>query len=221
VTPFFALAGRDIRLVLRQPAEAVLALLFFVLGGAIFPLGVGPDPVLLARIAPGLIWAMALFASLLSLDRLFHADHEDGTLDQLALASLPLWAVGLAKALAHWATHGVPLLLVAPLLAVAFGMPAAGLPALLAGLVLGGLSMSLIGAVGSALTLGARRSGAILPLLVLPLYIPVLVFGVSAVEAALIGTAVRPHLMLLAGLMLAALVLAPWAIAASLRQALD
>ena len=185
MTAFFALVGRDIRLVLRQPGEAALALLFFLLGGAIFPLGLGPDPLLLARIAPGLIWAMALFAALLSLDRLFQADHEDGTLDQLALAALPLWTVGLAKTLAHWTTHGLPLLLVAPLLALAFDMPASGLPALLAGLALGGPLMTLIGAIGAALTLGARRSGAILPLLVLPLYVPVLIFGAQA------GAAVR------------------------------
>jgi len=218
---FLALAGRDIRLVLRQPGEAALALLFFLLGGAIFPLGLGPDPLLLARIAPGLIWAMALFASLLSLDRLFQTDFEDGTLDQLALSSLPLWAIGLAKAVAHWATHGLPLLLVAPVLALVFDLPTSGLPALLAGLALGGPLMTLIGAVGAALVLGARRSGAILPLLVLPLYVPGLIFGVAAVEAAVTGFAVRPHLTLLAGLALAALVLAPWAIAAALRQALD
>jgi heme exporter protein B len=218
---FLALVGRDIRLALRQPADAALALLFFLLGAAIFPLGLGPDPALLARIAPGLIWAMALFAALLSLDRLFQADFEDGTLDQLALIDLPLWAVALAKTLAHWATLGLPLLVVAPLLAAAFGMDPNALPVLLAGLALGGPLLSLIGAVGAALTLGARRSGAILPLLVLPLYAPVLIFGAAAVEARLSGLAAGPSLTLLAGLALAGLVLAPWAAAAALRQALE
>jgi heme exporter protein B len=218
---FLALLGRDIRLVLRQPGEALLALLFFVLGGSIFPLGIGPDPVLLASVAPGILWAMALFAALLSLDRMFQADHADGTLDQLALLSLPLSAICLAKALAHWATHGLPLLVVAPALALAFGLSGTGLAALIAGLAIGGPLLSLIGAVGAALTLGARRSTAILPLLVLPLYIPALVFGVAAVDAALGGYTMVPHLMLLAALALAALVLAPWAAAAAVRQALD
>lgn len=218
---FSALIVRDIRLALRQPADVALALLFFLLGGAIFPLGLGPDPELLARIAAGIVWAMALFAALLSLDRVFQADHEDGTLDQLALIDLPLWAVALAKTLAHWATLGLPLLLVAPLLALAFGMPANALPVLIAGLALGGPLLSLIGAVGAALTLGARRSGAILPLLVLPLYVPVLIFGAAAVEAELAGLAAGPSLSLLAGLAIAGLVLAPWAAGAAIRHALE
>ena len=218
---FFVLVGRDIALALRQPTDAALALLFFLLGGAIFPFGLGPDPMLLARIAPGVIWAMALFAALLSVDRMFHADFEDGSLDQLALLDLPLWAVALAKTLAHWATLGLPLLIAAPLLAIAFGMPAAGLPVLLAALALGGPLLSLIGAVGAALTLGARRSGAILPLLVLPLYVPILVFGAAAVEAALLGLPAQSALTMLGGLALAGLVLAPWAAAAALRHALE
>jgi heme exporter protein B len=221
MSAFFALFGREIRLVLRQPGEALLALLFFVLGGAIFPIGLGPDPVLLMTVAPGILWAMALFAALLSLDRMFQTDYDDGTLEQLALIDLPLAATCLAKALAHWATHGLPLLVVAPVLALSFGMPEIGIAALIAGLALGGPLLSLIGAVGAALTLGARRSTAILPLLVLPLYIPALVFGVAAVDAALAGLAVAPHLMLLGALALAALALAPWATAAALRLALD
>jgi heme exporter protein B len=218
---FFALVGRDIALALRQPTDAALALLFFLLGGAIFPFGLGPEPMLLARIAPGVIWAMALFAALLSVDRLFHADFEDGSLDQLALLDLPLWAVSLAKTLAHWATLGLPLLIAAPLLAIAFGMPMEGLPVLLAALALGGPLLSLIGSVGAALTLGARRSGAILPLLVLPLYVPILVFGAAAVEASLLGVSAQSALTMLGGLALAGLVLAPWAAAAALRHALE
>ena len=218
---FFALVGRDIALAMRQPTDAALALLFFLLGGAIFPFGLGPEPMLLARIAPGVIWAMALFAALLSVDRLFHADFEDGSLDQLALLELPLWATALAKTLAHWATLGLPLLIAAPLLAIAFGMPMSGLPVMLAALALGGPLLSLIGAIGAALTLGARRSGAILPLLVLPLYVPILVFGAAAVEAALLGLSAQSALTMLGGLALAGLVLAPWAAAAALRHALE
>ena len=218
---FFALVGRDIALALRQPTDAALALLFFLLGGAIFPFGLGPEPMLLARIAPGVIWAMALFAALLSVDRMFQADFEDGSLDQLALLDLPLWAVALAKTLAHWATLGLPLLIAAPLLAIVFGMPMAGLQVLLAALALGGPLLSLIGAVGAALTLGARRSGAILPLLVLPLYVPILVFGAAAVEASLLGLSAQAALTMLGGLALAGLALAPWAAAAALRHALE
>ncbi|MEX1109432.1 MAG: heme exporter protein CcmB [Dongiaceae bacterium] len=218
---FLALFGREIRLVLRQPGEAALALLFFLLGGAIFPIALGPDPALLAIVAPGILWAMALFAALLSLDRLFQSDYEDGTLDQLMLLDLPAPAICLAKALAHWATHGLPLLLVAPLLALGFGLSAEGIAVMIAGLALGGPLLSLIGSVGAALTLGARRSGAILPLLVLPLYIPALVFGVGAVDATLGGFPAAPHLMLLGAFALAAFVLAPWAAAAALRLALD
>ena len=160
-------------------------------------------------------------APLLSVDRMFHADFEDGSLDQLALLELPLWATALAKTLAHWATLGLPLLIAAPLLAIAFGMPMSGLPVLLAALALGGPLLSLIGAIGAALTLGARRSGAILPLLVLPLYVPILVFGAAAVEAALLGLSAQSALTMLGGLALAGLVLAPWAAAAALRHALE
>lgn|SRR5690606_32819479 len=218
---FWGLVLRDLRLMLRQPADAALALLFFLLGGAIFPLGLGPDPMLLARIAPGIVWAMALFAALLSLDRLFQADFEDGSLDQLALLALPLWAVALAKTVAHWLGLGLPLLLAAPILAIAFGLPSTALPVLIASLALGGPLLSLIGAIGAALALGARRSAAILPLLVLPLYVPVLVFGAAALEAVAMDMAPGTALTMLAGLAIAALVLSPWATAAALRHALE
>ncbi len=218
---FLALLGRDLRLALRQGSDAGLVLAFFVLAVLLFPFGVGPSPATLSAIAAGIIWATALLAALLSLDRLFLADFEDGSLDQIALSPLPLELAVLAKAAAHWLATGLPLTLLSPLLAVMLHLPAAGLPALVATLALGTPVMSLVGAIGAALTLGARRGAALLPLLVLPLYIPVLIFGAAAVEAAAGGLDLLPRLGFLAGFLLAALALAPWAAAAALRQALD
>ena len=220
VTALAGLIRRDLRLALRQGSDAVLVLAFFVMAVLLFPFGVGPEPNLLARIAAGVIWSMALLAALLSFDRLFQADHEDGSLDLLALAPLPLSAIVLAKTTAHWLTTGLPLLLVSPLLALVLRLPGEALPMLLLALLLGTPTLSLIGAVGAALTLGARRGGVLLPLLVLPLYVPVLIFGVAAVDAAGAGVASGPPLALLGGILLAALPLAPWAAAAALRQAL-
>jgi heme exporter protein B len=220
VTALAGLIRRDLRLALRQGSDAVLVLAFFVMAVLLFPFGVGPEPNLLARIAAGVIWSMALLAALLSFDRLFQADHEDGSLDLLALAPLPLSAIVLAKTAAHWLTTGLPLLLVSPLLALVLRLPGEALPMLLLALLLGTPTLSLIGAVGAALTLGARRGGVLLPLLVLPLYVPVLIFGVAAVDAASAGLASGPPLALLGGILLAALPLAPWAAAAALRQAL-
>jgi len=220
VTALAGLIRRDLRLALRQGSDAVLVLAFFVMAVLLFPFGVGPEPNLLARIAAGVIWSMALLAALLSFDRLFQADHEDGSLDLLALAPLPLSAIVLAKTTAHWLTTGLPLLLVSPLLALVLRLPGEALPMLLLALLLGTPTLSLIGAVGAALTLGARRGGVLLPLLVLPLYVPVLIFGVAAVDAASAGLAAGRPLELLGGIRLAALPLAPWAAAAALRQAL-
>ena len=220
VTALAGLIRRDLRLALRQGSDAVLVLAFFVMAVLLFPFGVGPEPNLLARIAAGVIWSMALLAALLSFDRLFQADHEDGSLDLLALAPLPLSAIVLAKTTAHWLTTGLPLLLVSPLLALVLRLPGEALPMLLLALLLGTPTLSLIGAVGAALTLGARRGGVLLPLLVLPLYVPVLIFGVAAVDAASAGLAAGRPLALLGGILLAALPLAPWAAAAALRQAL-
>jgi len=220
VTALAGLIRRDLRLALRQGSDAVLVLAFFVMAVLLFPFGVGPEPNLLARIAAGVIWSMALLAALLSFDRLFQADHEDGSLDLLALAPLPLSAIVLAKTAAHWLTTGLPLLLVSPLLALVLRLPGEALPMLLLALLLGTPTLSLIGAVGAALTLGARRGGVLLPLLVLPLYVPVLIFGVAAVDAASAGLAAGRPLALLGGILLAALPLAPWAAAAALRQAL-
>ena len=216
---FRAVLLRDLRLAFRQRGEASLVILFFVLTATLFPFGLGPGPNLLARIAPGVVWVTALLSVLLSLDRLFRADAEDGSLELMTLAPVPLPVLVLAKAAAHWLTTGVPLLLAAPVIALMYTMPGPAYPVLLVAMALGTPSLSLIGAVGAALTVGARRGGVLVPLLVLPLYIPVLIFGVGAVDAALAGMPVRPHLLLLGALLLGALALAPWAAGAALRQA--
>lgn len=218
---FLAVLGRDLRLALRQGADVLLVLAFFVLAVLLFPFGVGPSPDTLSTIAAGIVWATALLAALLSLDRLFQADYEDGSLDQIVLAPLPLELAVVAKATAHWLASGLPLTLLSPVLAVMLHLPGDALPALMASLALGTPVMSLVGGIGAALTLGARRGAALLPLLVLPLFIPVLIFGVAAVEAAVGGLEVLPRLAFLAGFLLAALALAPWAAAAALRQAAE
>ncbi|WP_193366961.1 heme exporter protein CcmB [Pelagibius marinus] len=215
------LVARDLRLALRQSADAWLAVLFFVLTAALFPFGVGPEPNLLARIAPGIIWVVALLAVLLSLERLFLADFEDGSLEQLLLSPLPLELAVLGKVLAHWLTTGLPLIAAAPLLAVLFHMDLSGLGVLLLAMLLGTPTLSLVGAVGAALTLGARRGGVLIPLLVLPLYVPALIFGVGATDAALLGLTARPHLLLLGAVLLVMLVITPLAGAAALRQAIE
>ena len=218
---FLGLLRRDLLLVLRQGGDALVTLAFYLLAVMTFPFGIGPEPALLARIAAGLLWTMALFAALLSLDRLFQQELEDGGLEQLALSPLPLEWSFLAKALAHWLATGLPLLLAAPLLALFLRLEAPAIPVLMLALGLGGPTLTLVGAVGAALTLGAKRGAVLLPLLVLPLYVPILIFGVAAVDAAASGLAAKPHLMLLAAYLLAALPLAPWAGAAALRLALE
>jgi len=218
---FIAVVARDLRLALRQGSDAALVLIFFVLAVLLFPFGVGPEPNILARISTGVLWVTALLAALLSLERLFVAEQEDGSLDQLVLLPTPLAIVVLAKVVAHWLLTGLPLIVLSPLLAVALGMDGAGYPIMILALALGTPSLSLIGGLGAALTLGARRAGALLALLVLPLYIPILIFGVAAVDAALAGLAVGPHLAILGALLLVAIPLCPWATAAALRQAIE
>ena len=221
MTAFRALVARDLRLALRQGSDAALVVAFFVLAVVLFPFGVGPEPQLLARIAAGVVWVTALLAALLSLDRLFQQDYEDGSLEMIALAPLPLEAAVLAKCLAHWLTTGLPLVVVAPALAALLQLEGPGYLPLILAMALGTPSLSLVGAIGAALSLGARRAGVLLSLLVLPLYIPVLIFGVLAVDQAVAGFAIRPHLLILTALLLAALPLAPWAAAAALRPALE
>ena len=219
--PWLILVGRDLRLALRQQADAAMIVLFFVLTAGIFPFGVGPEPNLLARIGPGVIWVTALLAMLLSLERVFLVDYEDGSLELLVLGPLPMELVVLAKVLAHWLTTGLPLIVAAPVIALLYNLDPAALPVLLLAMLLGTPVLSLIGAVGAGLILGARRGGVLIPLLVLPLTIPVLIFGVAAVDAALAELGARPYLLILGAMLLAALALTPWAAAAALRQAVD
>ena len=221
MSAFWSIVGRDLRLAFRRGGDATSVVVFFVLTITLFPFGIGPEPAVLARVAPGVIWVGALLAAMLSLDRLFRADHDDGSLELLALASLPLEVVVMAKCLAHWLTTGLLLVIAAPLLAVLLNMAAEGFAALLAAMLLGTPLLSLLGAIGAALTVSLRRGGVLISLLVLPLYIPVLIFGVGAIDAAVYGLDVKPHLMVLGGLLLAALPLAPWASAAALRLSLE
>lgn len=221
MSPFVGLFRRDLRLALRQGGEIGLVVGFFVLAVVLFPFGVGPEPEILRRIGAGVIWVAALLAAVLSLDRLFATDYADGGLDLIALSAMPLELAVLAKCAAHWVTTGLPLALLSPLLAVFVDLDPTALPLLGFGLLIGTPSLSLLGAIIAALTLGAQRAGVLSSLLVLPLYLPTLIFGAAAVEAGVTGGNPMPHLLLLGAVSLAALPLAPIACAAALRQALD
>ncbi len=214
---YFNLLKRDLMLAVRRSSDWLNPLVFFVIVVTLFPLGVGPDGELLREIAPGVLWVAALLATLLGLDGLFRADYDDGTLELLLLSPHPLTVLVLAKVTAHWLVSGLPLLLLSPLLAIFMQLPGAALPALLASLMLGTLSLCLIGAIGAALTVSLRKGGVLLALLVLPLYIPVLIFGSSTVVAAASGFAIEAQLSILGAILLLALSLAPLATAAALR----
>ena len=214
-----AVLARDLRLAMRQRGDSLTVVGFFAIAAVLFPFGVGPEAGVLARVAGGVLWVTALLAALLSLEGLFAADFEDGTLDQLLLSGEPLPLIVLGKVIAHWATTGIPLIIVAPLLAPTLNLPTEGYLPLVAALALGTPTLSLLGAVGASLVLGARRGGVLLSLLVLPLYIPVLIFGTAAVEAGLTGLDVTPPLFVLAGFLVLALTLVPFAAAVALRQA--
>jgi len=216
---FLALVVRDLQLVWRRPGDVTVVLAFFVVATTLFPLGIGPETNLLARIAAGVLWCAALFASLLSLERLFAADYEDGTLDLLLLAPWPLELAALAKCLSHWIVTGLPLAALAPVLGVAFGHTGTTLLGLSATLLIGTPTLSLIGGLAAALTLGARRGGALLALLALPLCVPTLIFGTTAIELLATGDDFAAPLLVLAALALVALATTPWAMAAALRQA--
>ena len=218
---FAFLVRRDLSLAFRQGMDSLLVVVFFVIAVVLFPLGVGPEPGTLARISSGVIWVAALLSAMLSLERLFQTDYEDGSLELLALSSLPLEVTVLAKVTAHWITTGLPLIVAAPVLAVLMQMETEGFVILIVALLLGTPSLSLIGAVGAALILGSRRGGVLLSLLVLPLYIPVLIFGVSAVDGAIGGYEFKAQLLILGGFFIGSLALTPWAGAAGLRQALE
>jgi len=212
-----ALLGRELRLALRSGGGAGLGLAFFLIVVLLAPFGVGPQSDRLSGVAAGVLWIAALLACLLSLDRLFQADAEDGALDVLALAPAPLEAVVAVKAFAHWLTTGLPLVVVAPALALTLALPAPAYPWLVASLAIGTPGLSFLGAVGAALTVGVRRGGLLLSILVLPLYIPTLIFGARATAGAAEGADPLPALLFLAGLTLFILALAPFAAAAALR----
>jgi heme exporter protein B len=212
---------RDIRLALRRPADLVAVLFFFIIVASLFPLGVGPEPDLLRQLAPGVLWVGALLANMLSLSRLFADDFRDGALEQIALSPHPLGLMVLGKVIAHWLCSGLPLALIAPLLGLQFDLSTDALRVLTASILLGSPALSGIGAIGAGLTLGLRGGGVLLSLLVLPLYIPVLIFGAGAVDAAISGMGAQAHLSLLAALTVGSVVFAPWAAAAALKIALE
>jgi heme exporter protein B len=218
---FLGLFRRDLSLALRQSGDTGLVIGFFVLAVVLFPFGVGPEPEVLRRVGAGIVWVAALLAALLSLDRLFEADYRDGELDLLFLSGLPLELTVLAKSLAHWAATGLPLALTSPFLGLLVNLDGPSIAILFVSLLVGTPALSLIGSIAAALSLGARRQAVVLSLLVLPLYIPPLIFGAGAAEASAAGTGARPYLLVLCAISLAALALCPWASAAALRQALE
>jgi heme exporter protein B len=214
-----AVVRRDVLLAFRRRADVLTTLFFFVMVTTLFPLGVGPERDLLRTMAPGILWVGALLSAMLSLGRLFALDLADGTLEQLRLSPEPLSLIVLGKVLAHWLVSGLPLVVLAPLLALQFDLSAQAIGVLACSLLLGTPVLSLIGGIGAALTLGLRGGGVLVALLVLPLYIPVLIFGAGAVGAQASGLGSASHLNLLAGLLAGSLALAPWATAAALRVA--
>lgn len=215
-----ALLTRDIALAWREGGAIGVALGFYLVVVAITPLGLGPDLNLLARIAPGILWVALLLAALLSADRIFHNDYEDGALDVLTMSALPLPVIAAIKSLAHWLTTSVPLALLAPVLGLLLNLPMQAMPMLVLSMLAGTLAVSFVAAIGASLTLGLRRSGLLLALLVLPLYVPVLIFGVAAASTAITGPASPwPPFLMLCAFSLASIVLAPLAAAAALRTA--
>jgi heme exporter protein B len=221
VSAFLAILRRDLLLAMRRKSEVLTALFFFIIVVSLFPLGIGPEPMLLKKIAPGILWVAALLSTMLSLNRLFATDHADGTLEQLVLSPTPLGFLVAGKIAAHWMTSGLPLVLLAPVLGLQFDLDTSALGVLVVALLLGTPLLSLIGAIGAALTLGVRGGGVLLSLLVLPLYIPALIFGAGAVEAHISGLGASGHLSLLAALLALAVFFAPWATTAALRISLE
>lgn len=212
---------RDLTLAWRRRADVLSTLFFFIIVVSLFPLGIGPETQLLKSIAPGVVWVAALLASMLSLNRIFANDYQDGTLEQILLTPQPLYLVVLGKAFAQWLVSEVPLVLIAPLIGIQFDLPLNTLVILFISLVIGTPVLSLIGSIGAALTLGLRGGGVLIALLILPLYIPVLIFGAGAVDASIIGMSPAPHLYLLGAVLALSLVFAPWATSAALRISLE
>jgi heme exporter protein B len=221
VSAILAVLQRDLLVVVRRKSEVLTALFFFVIVSSLFPLGIGPEPGLLRKIAPGVLWVGALLATMLALQRMFAADHADGTLEQMAISPSPLVGLVVGKIAAHWLVSGLPLVLMAPVLGLQFDLDAGALGVLMLALLLGTPVLSLVGAIGAALTLGVRGGGVLLSLLVLPLFVPVLIFGAGAVESHIAGLGAGGHLSLLAALLALSVFFAPWAATAALRIALE
>ena len=218
---FLDVLKRDLVLAWRRKSDVFASLCFFILVVMLFPLGVGPEPALLKAIAPGIVWVAALLASTLALGRLFAPDYIDGTLEHLLLTPEPLTVIVMAKIKAHWLVSGLPILLLSPLMGLQFGLSGDAIAVLFFSLLIGTPVLSLIGAIGAALTLGLRGAGVLVSLLILPLTIPVLIFGAGAVSAQTSGLGAAAHLELLGGLLAAAIALAPWATAAALRISVE
>jgi heme exporter protein B len=216
-----AIVARDLLLALRRRSDVATALLFFIIVASLFPLGIGAEPNLLRGIAPGVIWVAALLSSMLSLGRLFAGDHADGTLEQLVLGAAPLGVVVAAKTAAHWLVSGLPLVLIAPLIALQYDLHADLYGVLALSLLLGTPVLSIVGAIGAALTLGLRGGGVLISLLVLPLYVPVLILGAGSVEMAAAGLSAQGQLLLLGAMLMVAAAFAPLAIAAALRISME
>jgi heme exporter protein B len=216
-----AVTRRDLLMARRRRMEALLPLGFFVVAAGLFPIGVGPESQTLRQIAPGVLWVCALLAAMLSVTQMFASDHHDGSLEQMVLAPQPLVVVVAGKVLAHWLTSGIPLVLTAPLIGVLFDMRAQSIVTLTLTLLLGTPILSLLGAVGAALTLGLRSGAALMFLLVLPLTVPALIFGTGAVGAVDAGLSAQAHMSLLGALLILTLLGAPLAAAAALRISLD
>ena len=212
---------RDLILAWRRRADVLASLFFFVIVVSLFPLGIGPEAQLLRTIAPGVVWVAALLASMLSLGRIFGNDYQDGTLEQLLLTPQPLYLIVLGKVLAQWLVAEIPLVIIAPVLGLQFGLSQNTLAVVTLSLLLGTPCLSLIGSIGAALTLGLRAANVLMALLVLPLYIPVLIFGAGAVEASVNGASAEPYLLLLAATLVLSLVFAPWATSAALRISVE
>jgi heme exporter protein B len=215
------IVARDLALAWRRRADVLSTLFFFVIVASFFPLGIGPETQLLRSIAPGVVWVAALLASMLSLGRVFGNDYQDGTLEQMLLTPQPLYLVVMGKVLAQWLVSEVPLVLIAPLIGVQFDVAPKTLLVLFVSLLIGTPILSLIGAIGAALTLGLRGGGVLIALLILPLYIPVLIFGAGAVDASISGISPQANLSLLAAFLVVSLVFAPWATASALRISLE
>ena len=218
---YFTVVMRDLRLAMRRKSEVLSAMFFFVVVAALFPLAIGPEPAMLRQIGPGVLWVGALLASMLALSRLFEVDYRDGTLEQMLLSPHSLWLLVLGKMTAHWLLAGLPLVILAPVLGLQFQLSSDALSVLCITLLLGTPVLSCVGAIGAALTLGVRGGGVLISLLVLPLFVPVLVFGAGAVQALETGLGAQAHVSILLALLLPALFFSPWACSVALRIAME